>query len=236
MEAKQPTLSARRVLGEGAVIVCSILLALALDATWDSIQDRREEQAILAGLEAEFEGYRIDLERGRHSWDSIAGEIDGLFETIESGGEVPLERSRVAISGLLIPRTYDPGSGVRDAVIASGRLELLRSDEVRRRLVAWQGVLREVQDNEAAMRDYILHELIPFLAARGVPLGVFGGRGPPGMSEQQELANYRSLFRDPEFLALASVRKGFLNVSMTEYGAATRFVEELVLLIRAGRD
>lgn len=50
---------------EGAVIVFSILLAFAIDAWWAEVGERKEEQLALVGLNADFEGYLLELERIR---------------------------------------------------------------------------------------------------------------------------------------------------------------------------
>lgn len=44
----------RSVSTEGAAIIASILLALAIDAWWDYFGDRREEAKLLRNLEAEL--------------------------------------------------------------------------------------------------------------------------------------------------------------------------------------
>ena len=49
-----PTISWRRLLSEGAVIVLSILFALWADAWWENYKERREEQEVLTALQIEF--------------------------------------------------------------------------------------------------------------------------------------------------------------------------------------
>lgn len=52
----------RRILAEGAVIVASILLALAGDAWWGGVQDRQDERALAESLLEEFLDSRPGLE------------------------------------------------------------------------------------------------------------------------------------------------------------------------------
>ena len=52
-----------RVFVEGLVIVGSILLALALDAWWDGVQEAERRQALLRGLASDFEAAATDLDR-----------------------------------------------------------------------------------------------------------------------------------------------------------------------------
>jgi hypothetical protein len=66
--------------------------------------------------------------------------------------------------------SFDPRTGVLDALVASGRLELIQSRELRAKLAAWDGVVEEVRDNELAMRDFGLNVITPYLARRGLPV------------------------------------------------------------------
>jgi len=50
--------SSRGYLKEGLVIVASILIAFALDASWDRYQEHREEQRILDELSGEMKAAR----------------------------------------------------------------------------------------------------------------------------------------------------------------------------------
>ena len=222
--------------GQIVVIVFSILMAFAVDRLWDWRQERAEEQTVLAGLQSEFEGYAADLDARGAMWDSIAGDVELWFTEVESGASPTGERVRDAARSLVYSSTWDPGSGVRDALIAAGRLEVVRDGELRRALVAWDAVLGEVQDNERVMRDFILGEMVPALAARGAPVGTLESSAPSGRSATAEIAAWGALARDPEFLALAGVRYGWLRSSIEEYGEARAFVEDLLALIRRDRS
>jgi hypothetical protein len=221
---------------EGAVIVGSILLAFGIDAWWGERQDRAMEQEILTGLHGEFVRIAEGLERAGARWDSIAAGIGWALAAAESGRELALEEARISVRAVTYPYTFDPGSGVRDALIASGRLELIRDTQLRNQLVAWDGVLREVQDNEIAGRAFILDHVIPYLAEHGALVGGSNFQVPwKGVSEREELAAYNAIVRDPEFFGLASTRYSYITVSVIEYGAATAFVADLLDLVEGQR-
>ena len=136
--------------------VASILLAFGVDAWWDERQDREAEQEILSGLHEEFTRVAQGLEDSGAIWDSISVRIGTPLAAAEAGRDLSLAQARASLAAMTAPYTFDPGSGVRDALIASGRLDLIRHGELRRQLVAWDGVLREVQDNEVFGRAFIL--------------------------------------------------------------------------------
>ncbi|MHC4235615.1 MAG: hypothetical protein ACYSUQ_10910, partial [Planctomycetota bacterium] len=60
--------------------------------------------------------------------------------------------------------------GVRDALVSSGRLELIRNAELRMRLATWESFVDEVHENQELMRRQVESAIIPCLVAEGVPL------------------------------------------------------------------
>jgi len=212
----------------------SILLAFGIQAWWDGRQDRGAEQEILSGLHEEFTRIAQGLQRGGAVWDSVSAEIGNALSAAEAGRDLSLAEARRSVSAVTFPVTFDPGSGVRDALIASGRLELIRDAELRNQLVAWDGELREVQDNEVAGRAFILDHVIPYLAEHGALVGGSNPRVPwAAVSEAVELTAYNAILGDPEFFGLASTRYSYIRVSVSEFTATSDFVAGLLSLIES---
>jgi hypothetical protein len=217
------------------VIFLSLISAFATDRAWDWWQDRQEEREVLSGLLDEFQGYRSDLESRRAHWDSIRVGMEILFADPDPRGDLTAAQVRDAVRSLVYSSTYAPGSGVRDALIAAGRLEVVRDRDLRRRLVAWDAVLGEVQDNEVVGRELILREIVPLLAGRGVPVGTLeSGTATSGLTPAEEAAAWIRVAADPQFLALAGVRHAWLTSSIDEYGEAVLFVDALLERIQPG--
>jgi len=74
-----------RVLVESAFIVFSVLLALALDAWWQSRAERERADLALAGIRSEVEANRQAAERAR----SFHREIQDTLQAIAAAGGVP---------------------------------------------------------------------------------------------------------------------------------------------------
>ena len=151
-----------RVLVEGLVVVGSILLAFAIDAWWDDRRDRRAEAEILAGLESEFQGHLAELERR-----SLANEqyVEHLTQILRIGrGEEEWPSAEMLwsliMNGVLTSGTWDPGAGVREALIASGRLEVISNSDLRIALSAWRSVVDEVRDGELLIREYVTSAIV----------------------------------------------------------------------------
>ncbi len=160
-----------RFLVEAALIVASILLAFGIDAWWGGYRDRSEEGRVLLGLESEFREHVGTLDRTIERSNATLRRLRYLLDGEMGGaGETPADSLDMALWDVMLAPTFDPGSGTRDALITSGRLELIRNEELRDQLSAWQGVVDELRDNQFAVRSYVVDTLVPFLAAHGMPL------------------------------------------------------------------
>lgn len=218
------------------VIVASILMAFAIDAAWDARRERAEEARTVFGLEEEFRAYVETLEQSVAQSNVTLRRLGFLFSGSE---DVPIDSLDAAFWELLYAPTWDRGSGARDALVASGQLELLRSEALRVSLAEWQGIKDELLDNQLSVRTYVLETLVPFLSAEGIPLARIvpyrfdpdvpiesrAAVGPRQRSAEVE-AVYRRTISNPEFQALLSYRYFWDVSSSRKYrevlAAATR--------------
>jgi hypothetical protein len=231
----------RRAITEAPIIVGSILLAFAIDAGWGARSERIDRHEILEGLRAEFvehrEAYPRLIERAEERMADMQLLMSGE-EALTAG----LDRVNRSIFQLLIVTTKDPGRGVRDALISSGKLEIIRDVELRMRLADWEGVVDEVRDNQEVMRRLVASQLVPYLAAEGVPLaGAFSENGPthhlwppslewprsPQLPPGDE-AIYRRVLADSEFQSYVSLRYLWLAWTVTELGEAVSEIDQIL--------
>ena len=163
-----------RVLVEGVVVVGSILLAFAIDAWWEEARDRAAETELLAGLEAEFQEHLEELGARSSLNDSIANTLTTILRL--GVGEEPWPESLGSIIGygIVTSPTWDPGAGVREALVTSGRLELISNSDLRVALSSWRSVVDEVRDGELLIRELVRSSIIPKASATGVSLSEAG--------------------------------------------------------------
>ncbi len=116
-----------RIFVEGAVIVLSILLAFGIQAWWDGFQEREEEREVLIGLEAEF----VDLQARLQSLTATNRRRAELVERFLSDSVPKLEGLAVdsAFRAATVVNVLDQG-GALDALLSSGRLELIRDRDI----------------------------------------------------------------------------------------------------------
>lgn len=155
----------RRILAEGAVIVASILLALAGDAWWGGVQDRQDERALAESLLEEFLDSRPGLEERVLLARRMAAGNATLLEILdpEAGGRTrPVPDSLVF--AVLGGPTYEPATSSLDAALASGEIELLRSPELRAALADWRRKLADTAEDEREVRQITNEQVVPILS------------------------------------------------------------------------
>lgn len=159
--------------GEGAAIVVSILLAFAIDAWWEERTLRIEEQQVLQGLRSEFLATR-DVLSGHlkeHLLDVKTFE-DFLNAAGNSGAEKAGLTVDATLTALLNPSTSDVGNGTLDALLSSGRIEILTNKTLRAKLAAWEGVMGEVRDDQVLNVKSVYEIHIPYFVTKNIPAGV----------------------------------------------------------------
>jgi len=222
-----------RVLVEGLVIVTSILLAFAIDAGWQERQERVVEVEVLDGLRREFEEYRKVFVIGLAEHGEMMSAMEAILRSIDTGmwtsDEWDIDE---AVWQTLIPGTSDLGNGVRDALVQSGRLELISDRALRERLAAWPRYFEELLDDQTVHRQMVFEQLIPYLTAAGFHLSTvfqFGVEWPVSpRSIAENPAALRRLIGDPEYRALIEVRFAFLDHTGGEYRSALAAADEIL--------
>jgi hypothetical protein len=191
------TIPWRRISVEAAAIVASILLAFAIDAWWNGVQERAEEREILSSLRAEFEANQKVLARTAR----IHRLILGAMQDIVSASEMDISVHDESLDSLFgqaggTPH-YNPATGALAATISSGRIGLVRNIELRNRLAGWNAVVSDLIRDEQTRRDFVVHELRPALAEFGIA-GVFSATNGPeadfseALTSRQVLAHLRT--------------------------------------------
>jgi len=145
-----------RVVGEGAVIIASILLAFGIDAWWDKRQERSEETRILQDLHAEFLENKIRLA----DYVTIHEEIQEAARRISTPDVdwrqlSPEEAQNAVFRVFLGYTTFHPKSGVLNGVLSSGKLDLVTDDDLRSHLAGWPTAVLELSEQDALVIEWL---------------------------------------------------------------------------------
>jgi hypothetical protein len=227
----------KRNLIESAAIVVSILIAFALEASWESWQERQLGQAMLADLAQEIRGNIADLDSA-HNKQVLR--VETLNQIIREAGKDRLGLDAETLNTLLASAastpTFDMRAGVLDQLLQGGNLSLLESAELRNRLSSLEGFISDYLANQMAPFSFILspdtmlntgsiffqHDLLSLplpdaALGAGVPWAV-----PPTSEQVQALK------------ALAFVR-GLTQIAMLGAPAVRNELTEILALIDEAR-
>ncbi len=130
------------------MIVVSILLAFGIDAMWAERQLRAEEQEALVALRADFNSNLESVDRiiAAHL---LFRERVSTFVSL-SPDEIralPQESISDIMLALANPWTFDAVTGTTDALLSSGKLGILRDQELRESIITFLGLLTDIEED-----------------------------------------------------------------------------------------
>jgi len=155
-----------RVLLEGVVIVFSILLAFAIDAWWAEVGERREEKLALVGLNTDFEGYLLELERIREKNEK---RVESTRVLVSLAGPHPEnvngEIVQDHLGRVIVYRSIILPAGTLSSLLETDGLALISDSTLRYELLTWTRILEVAKERNAYLTEQS-RELDAFLKPR----------------------------------------------------------------------
>ena len=225
----------KRITVEAVAIVASILLAFSIDALWENRQDRQAEYEILLGLNDEFSRYVSSIEESISRVERISDSIGFLLnQSAEEIDSIESVEQAVFNSSFTTPPDEITG-GVRDALFESGKLDLIRNDDLREALVKWPVSVNQLDQQRTTVSRFVMQILLPYLSSMGVPLAEvrlpLGGRLVARRMSSDDLnSRYLTLLADQEYLNLLTVRNWWAFGTIADYRTAAERAREIVEL------
>ena len=224
----------KRLSVEAAAIVASILLAFSVDAWWQDRQIRIEEQQILLGLNEEFLSIHDVLMRHMAFHLRDVQSLEDVLIAIEDDPSKDVGALvELALLEMASPATTDIGNGTLDALLSSGRLEILTSRSLRAKLVAWERVISEVWDDQSNNAKMTFEIYLPYFVSENIPAGATMRLGDDDWSAPvkpitEDPEAIKRLLDDERFRVLAEIRYGFKRHLTGEFESAIAAVEVIL--------
>lgn len=150
---------------EGIVIVASILVAFALDASWANYQEAKVEQRVLGELQEEFYSAKARIDFSIAEMENV---IDASIELASFlGSDIPAQspdNMLELVNRVLNLNTLEVPTSVVDSIVSTGQIRLISSDELRNTLAKWPAFIADVRENHDWHREETDEFLIPHLA------------------------------------------------------------------------
>ena len=118
--------SIRSYIYEGAVIVASILIAFAVDASWENYQESRIEKRVLRELHDEFNSAKIRITVSLAEIESVIAASSELLEYLgPEASDLSNDAAEEIFNRITNLNTIEVPSSVLNSVIATGQFRLI---------------------------------------------------------------------------------------------------------------
>ena len=216
-------------IGEIILVVIGILIALSIN-NWNQERiELRKEILTLNGLKVDL----IDLAERLELWEDFnrTGErlVIGVLNFDVNGIDKPVMDS--LFSSLVFVNVLDKGGGPLEAIISTGRLELIRDQEIREKLSRWPDKLEDLHTNDITLRDLVWHEIIPYMAEFGIPEFNCGQEHIYCIRDEPISENYLKILNDNKFKALMRIRLIAFERFALDYKSKGDEAKEILKLI-----
>lgn len=227
----------KRLAIEASTIVVSILLAFAIDAWWEERRERQAEVVLLERLRTDFQEIHAALAvvEAEHR---AASEACLFFMNMAVGDALPStpEVDRRVALVFLVSRTFNPGSGAFAAFSGGDSSRLIRNQSLAYKILAWPGLVEELQEEEGNLQKGVAERWTPYLASR-VALGPYvAALGKPVQDMPARLAlpaDRQPLTVDAEFLNLVLDRFKWQQVALRDIEPVRVALEDILRLLDA---
>lgn len=225
----------RRIIVESVAIVLSILLAFTIDAGWDAFKERNQEKAFLESLLDDFEETRSRID------ESIVVHMRFIVsarQLLEFHGSDTPDIESDALESMLGAVFFDWGSlylpsGSRDALFASGDIEIISNDDLRAMLAAWPSLVEDAAEDDTWIATDVMYRMAPYLHGKVRTRNIARLTNPEAADKipQIESVNYDALWNDPMFDNIVSLRILNETYALRENERLSEAVDKIIEII-----
>ncbi len=157
-------------LGEIALVVIGILIALQINNWNEERIESIREQLVLNQLKAEYESNRAQLESKMEIRDLLINSANEVLKYYESKIEINNDSLTKRLSQLILLPTFDP---IQNDLVSSGNINILKNAELKRLLTNWTSDVIQLQETEQLYVRYVANHVVPFFDRRGVGRNIY---------------------------------------------------------------
>jgi len=230
----------RRTIVESVAIILSILLAFAIDASWDKMKERNQEKAFLVSLLSDFKETRSRIDESIIAHTRF---IDMARQLLILHGDDRRNIEPEALEEMLSAvffnweSLYLP-SGSRDALFASGDIEIIDNEELREMLAAWPSVVDDANEDDILIANDVMSNLAPYLQSKIRTRNVIrvSNSDAADLIPRIESVNYDAVWNDPLFENLITFRIVNESYAVDENDRLSEAVDEIIRVIEKELD
>jgi hypothetical protein len=148
-------------IGEIFLVVIGILIALQINNWNEDRKDKKLEQNYLSKIHEEFKQNKEQFDRiisiHRQSYESSIWIIEN-----HNKSDINIDTLRKHLKLFRYSYTYNPSKSSIDAIINSGKLGVIRDNELSNKLIEWNELITDYQEEEIISRNFLDNIILPF--------------------------------------------------------------------------
>ena len=192
-----------RFIYEALVIICSILIAFAIDAWWSNKSDQTQRRSLLVALNNDFEDSKKQLDKLKSNHYKTERNLERLL--IWSDTDTLPENYKIRFDSILGSifwrEVFDPTMGTVESIISSSRFDLIKNQKLLSELTKLRALIEDLNEIETTKVNHFYNFLYPYLSAK-VSLKDFDKGIPRKVQWDHDLTKAYELLEEPEFLNL----------------------------------
>ncbi|MGH7470135.1 MAG: hypothetical protein ACRENP_19490 [Longimicrobiales bacterium] len=224
-----PAFSWKRVIGELALIVGGVLIALGVDSAWQAREERQRESAYLEQLLSDARETESRLKVAISGDSSMLTQVEGVLDQAFYR-RIPPRDSFALPTGY---QQFRPLTGTFIALVQNGDLRLVRNDSIRFRVIAYVAL---IDATEVMLRHM---ESLVWNNTQRVLYGItVHSRTAPGGSGTWSQLNVAAALNDPDVISALRVQATASSNRLRNLRRLEEPTADLIRLLRKelGRD
>ena len=155
--------------GEIALVVIGILIALYINNLNELRKNDKKEKAIVKEIHKDFSKNLQDFLSIKAFYKANLQAAIQFKKYINHPNPLSVKDSIGEYYNLTFSNgfTYNPSNGVVESLINSGDYQLIKNDTMRRLLVSWKDVLNDYVEEETPANTYFSKNILPFIIENG---------------------------------------------------------------------
>ena len=146
--------------GEVALVVIGILIALQIDNWNEYRKEREQEKELLAQLKSEYQSNLEQLDSKMGLRDRMITACVKLLDYVDHPGTRNTDSTLYYLGYTILTPTFDP---IVNDIISSGRIQLLQNTLLKEKLSRWTSDVVQVTEEEIVWLDYRSNHYRPLL-------------------------------------------------------------------------
>ncbi|WP_445385756.1 DUF6090 family protein [Robiginitalea sp. IMCC44478] len=138
-------------IGEIVLVMLGILLALQVNNANEERKNRALERAFLSDIHQDFLENKSQFEDRLQTFRNQYQLADSLCRQVFPITDNNWKGVKKVYGGVFLPSTFDPNRSSINALISSGRIDIIQNDSLKKKILVWNDKYEDYKESEYAL-------------------------------------------------------------------------------------